>query len=70
MPNMLNEPQRPFIPQPRGPERLGRAVGDLVRAGLVIAGWLVLAAVGIVASYVVIRVSLWAAREILTALGV
>ena len=70
MPNMLNEPQRPFVPQPRSLEGLGRAVGDVVRAGLVIIGWLVLAAVALVASYVIIRVSLWAAKQVLTALGV
>ena len=73
MPNMLDDPDRPMIhlpPQPTGLPGYARAVGDVVRAGLSITGWLVLATVGLIAAYIVIRVSLWGAAEILRALGV
>ena len=70
---MMDELDRPRIhlpPQPTGLAGHARAVGDVVRAGLTITGWLVLATVGLIAAYIVIRVSLWGASEILRALGV
>lgn len=73
MPNMLDDPDRPMIhlpPQPRGLAGHARAVGDVVRAGLTITAWLVLATVGLVASYVIVRISLWGASEVLRAIGV
>jgi len=70
---MMDDLDRPVVhlpPQATALERYARTVGDLVRAGLVITAWLVLATVGLVAAYVIIRISLWGASEILTALGV
>ena len=70
---MLDELDRPMIhlpPQPTGLPGYARAVGDVVRAGLIITAWLVFATVGLVASYVIVRISLWGAAEVLRAIGV
>ena len=73
MPNMLDDPDRPMIhlpPQPTGLAGYARAIGDIVRAGLTITAWLVLATVGLIAAYTAIRVCLWGATEVLRAIGV
>ena len=75
---MANEPQpqgtplfptQPAPPRGRTPADWAAAMADVIRAGLKITAWLVLAAAGAAAAYVCLRALVWAVRMALTALG-
>jgi len=72
MPNMMDEQSHHFLPPPRPSvlQQIARAVGDSTLAALIIVAWLSLAVAAGTAAFVVIRLSFWGAKAILTALGV
>ena len=72
MPNIMDEPDPHFLPPQRsgGLQRVARVVGQSTLAALVMVAWVSLAVAAGTAAFVVIRLCLWGARSILTALGI
>ena len=51
-------------------QRLAQVMGALIPAGLVICLWIVLASLGIGATYLIVRIIVWAIARVFAALGV